>query len=193
LNYYPLSPPTIGRIRSSSRLNHTKAEYTYKKITTFDHPKKIWLMRQNSFSETLLYQWTKQLIGSNFSFTFNMTIISILGIAYSFKLLTSPVLLGLFGLLNPVLLTICVYRFIRELPNDFDFGGISLQAFSGRRYGLMLFGDLTIIVTLASLIFFNILNYFIFRFLLVFLLPIMLLVGLRFLFIVFIVDHQDKL
>ena len=149
-------------------------------------------MQQKSFSESLLFHWAKQLIGTSRNFTLNMGVASTVGIAYSFKLLTSPAWLGLFGLLNPAILTVCVYRFIRELPKEFDIGGISLSAFSGARNRIMLFADLSIIVVLATLIFFGILNYFVFRLLLLFILPVMLLVGLRFLFILFIVEQQDK-
>lgn len=149
-------------------------------------------MSRKSFSNSLLFHWTSQLIGSSTSFTFNMGIASTVGLAYSFKLITSPVLLGLFGLINPAFLTVCVYRFFQELPRGLNIGGISLSAFSGARRGLMLFGDLTIIVATASLIFFGVLNYFFFRFLLLFILPIMLLVGLRFLYIIFLIDQQNK-
>ncbi|HUW06635.1 MAG TPA: hypothetical protein VMW01_10255 [Williamwhitmania sp.] len=149
-------------------------------------------MSKKTFPETLLFHWARQFIGSSFSFTLNMGIASTVGIAYSFKLTSSPVLLGLFGLLNPAFLTICVYRFMGELPEGFSIGGISLSAFSGAKKGLMLFGDLTIIVALATLIFFGVLNYFLFRFLLLFILPIMLLVGLHFLYSIYVIDQQNK-
>lgn len=148
-------------------------------------------MTTKSFSETTLFHWTSQLIGNSSRFLFNLSTISLVGIAYAFKLTTSPVLLGIFGLLNPAFLTICVYRFMQELPKNLITGGISLGPFSGKRRVWMLLVDVGIIVALSLYIHLGHLNYFVFRFLLLFLLPMMLLVGLRFLYILYLINLEN--
>ena len=148
-------------------------------------------MTPKPFSETTIFHWASQLIGNSSSFIFNLSAITMVGIAYAFKFTTSPVLLGVFGLLNPTFLTICVYRFIQELPKNFITGGISLGPFSGKRKGWMLLTDVSIIIALSVYIFLGPLNYFIFRFLLLLLLPMMLLVGLRFLYILYLVHSNS--
>lgn len=145
-------------------------------------------MSSKPFTDTTLFHWTSQLIGSSGTFIFNLSAVTVIGLAYAFKVTASPVLLGVFGLLNPAFLTVCVYRFIKELPQNISMGGISLGAFSGKRRVWMLIVDVTIIAALSLLIFTGTLNYFVFRFLLLFLLPLMLLVGLRFLYIIYIVN-----
>ncbi len=148
-------------------------------------------MSSKQFANTTIFHWAKQLIGNSNSLIFNFSTVALVGIAYAFKVTTSPVLLGVFGLLNPAFLTVCVYRFIQELPKTFSMGGISLGAFSGKRRVWMLITDVSIIVVLSLLIFLGPLNYFIFRFLLLFILPIMLLVGLRFFYIIYIVENNN--
>ncbi|SDC47562.1 hypothetical protein [Williamwhitmania taraxaci] len=143
------------------------------------------------FTETTIFHWAGQLIGNSSRFIFNLSAITMVGVAYAFKLSTSPVLLGVFGLINPVFLTICVYRFIQELPKNLITGGISLGPFSGKRRRWMLLTDVSIIIALTVYIFLGPLNYFVFRALLMLLLPMMLLVGLRFLYIIYLV-HQNN-
>ncbi len=145
-------------------------------------------MNSKQFTDTTIFHWARQLIGNSSNFIFNLSVVSLVGIVFAFKVATSPVLLGLFGLVNPAFLTICVYRFIQELPRNFSLGGVSFAAFLGKRRVWMLLTDVLIIVILSLLIFLGPLNYFIFRFLLLFLLPLMLLVGLRFLYIIYLVE-----
>jgi len=149
-------------------------------------------MTIKNFSNTTIFHWARQLIGSSSSFVFNLSTVSLVGIIYSFKITASPVILGVFGLLNPTFLTIFVYQFIKELPKDFMLGGVSMGAFFGRRRVWMLTTDVSIIVALSLLIYFGPLNMFLFRFLLLFILPLMLLVGLRFLYIIYMLEQHHS-
>lgn len=71
-------------------------------------------------------------------------------------------------------------------------GGVSMGAFFGKRRIWMLTTDVSIIVALSLLIYLGPLNMFLFRFLLLFILPLMLLVGLRFLYIIYLLDQHHS-
>jgi hypothetical protein len=144
------------------------------------------------FKNSLLSHWTNNLIGTSTSFSFNLFIHLTAGLLYSFKVITSPYLLLLFGVISPILFTLCLYSFIRNgtvrlfnepLPSAF----ISR---SGNRT-LMTF-DIFLIIGFALLIHFDMLNYFLFRFLQTVFFPCMMLVFLRFVFLSSIIERHDN-
>ncbi|MDI3526829.1 MAG: hypothetical protein PWR03_1012 [Tenuifilum sp.] len=130
-------------------------------------------------NEHLLHYWTRNLVESPIIFTFNLAIISVFGIIYSFRVNLSPFILLVFGILTPVILTICLYHMVgNSLPE------IIPATFSKKRnrviFALL---DCSLITILGILIFSDILNFFFFRFLQTFIVPIISLFMLRVLYL----------
>ncbi|RPH31169.1 MAG: hypothetical protein EHM93_14785 [Bacteroidales bacterium] len=141
---------------------------------------------------SLLSHWTTDLIGTSSSFSFNLIVHITAGLLFSFKVLTTPYLLLLFGVISPILFTLCLYSIIRNgtgqlfnepLPSTF----ISR---SGNRV-LMTF-DICLIIGFALLIYFGPLNYFLFRFLQTVFFPCMMLVLLRLVFLSSMIERYDN-
>jgi hypothetical protein len=136
-----------------------------------------------NFKENILTHWINNLVGTNNAFVFNLLINLVGGLLYSFKVFPSPYLLLLFGIVSPILFTLCLYSYIRNgsgmllnepLP-------IAFVSRSGNRV-LMTF-DICLIIGFALLIFFGPLDYFLFRSLQTLFFPCMLLVMLRVLYL----------
>lgn len=132
---------------------------------------------------TLLYYWVKNLVGSGSSFAFNLTLTLVFGILYSFSVVPSPYILLVFGVVSPVIFTVCLYftiRHVSELMPGMVFPRVLLSANTNT---LMMVFDVCSIVGFASLIYYNILNYFFFRFLQTIFFPALLLIFLRILYV----------
>jgi len=125
--------------------------------------------------EHLLHFWTRNLVENPGAFTFNLFLFLSFGVLYSFKVLQSPIILLVFGIITPVILTICLYHM----------SGVSLQhllpkAFHKKTSRVFLaLLDCSIITLLGILIYRDILNFFFFRFLQTVLLPVLYLIMLR--------------
>lgn len=135
------------------------------------------------FENSLLYHWLKNLVGTYISFSINLFITLTFGLFYSFKIFPSPYILLIFGVISPIIFTLCLYFFIRN-----GSGAILNEPFpkpfitrSGNK--LLMTFDIVLIIGFALLIYLGYLNYFIFRFLQTVFFPGMLLVFLRVLFI----------
>lgn len=129
--------------------------------------------------ETLLLHWTKNLVESPIAFTFNTSLSITSGVIYSFKLIQSDYLLLIFGVVSPILFTLCLYDLLLN-SNGEILGQPLPKAFTKIQLNrmVMLF-DCSIIILFAALIHFNILNFFIFRFLQTLLFPVLLLIMLK--------------
>lgn len=125
--------------------------------------------------EHLLHFWTRNLVENPGAFTFNLFLFLSFGVLYSFKVLQSPIILLVFGIITPVILTICLYHM----------SGVSLQHFLPKAFHkktsrvLLALLDCSIITLLGILIYRDILNFFFFRFLQTVLLPVLYLIMLR--------------
>lgn len=125
--------------------------------------------------EHILHYWTRNLVESPGAFTLNLLLLATFGILYSFRVVQSPLVLLVFGIITPVIFTICLYHM----------SGVSLQHMlpmifqkkSGRVLLALL--DCSIIIFLGVLIYRGTLNFFFFRFLQTVLLPILYLIMLR--------------
>ena len=136
-----------------------------------------------NIKNSLFSHWTLNLVGTSTSFSINFFINLIGGLIYSFKVVPSIYLLILFGIVSPILFTLCLYDFIKNCSGDF-LGEAIPGAFvsrSGNRM-LMLF-DICLIIGFALLIYFGPLNYFLFRFLQTVFFPCIMLVLLRFIYL----------
>lgn len=132
---------------------------------------------------TLFSHWSANLVGTSTSFSINLFINLMGGLVYSFKVLPSIYLLILFGVVSPILFTLCLYDFIKNSSGSF-LGDSIPGAFVSREGNrmLMLF-DIILIIGFALLIYFGPLNYFLFRFLQTVFFPCMMLVLLRFIYL----------
>lgn len=125
--------------------------------------------------EHILHFWTRNLVESPAAFSFNLLLLLSLGILYSFKVIQSPVILLIFGIITPVIQTVCLYYM----------SGISLQnilpSILQKKSGRILLAllDCSIITLLGFLIYRGILNFLFFRLLQTVILPVLYLVMLR--------------
>jgi len=151
------------------------------------------MSKENNFENSLLYYWLTNLVGSNAMFSFNLIITITAGIAYSFKMVSSPYILLIFGVISPIIFTLCIYHFVRNSSGyilDEQLPGAFRSRFGNTL--LMLF-DICLILAFATLIYLNYLNYFFFRFLQTILFPGMMLIVLRVLFISGMIErHGDE-
>lgn len=135
------------------------------------------------FEDTLFYHWMENLVGSNTTFSINLSITLTIGFLYSLKVLTSPFVLLIFGVISPIIFTLCLYSFIRNGKGEL-FGESFPKAFLSRASNKFLMAfDISLIIGFALLIYYDYTNYFFFRFLQTIFFPGMLLVFLRTLFI----------
>ncbi len=139
-------------------------------------------MSENN-KNSLLHHWVENLVGTSTSFSFNLIINFSAGLIYSFKILPSPYLLLLFGVISPILFTLCLYFFIRNGSGQLFNEPLPLVFISRAGNRLLMTFDICLIIGFALLIFWGPLNYFLFRFLQTVLFPCMMLIFLRVLFL----------
>ncbi len=141
------------------------------------------MSEDSKIKNSLFSHWTVNLVGSNTTYSLNLFINLFGGLLYSFKVVPSVYLLILFGVVSPILFTLCLYNFIKNSSGAF-LGDTIPDAFvsrSGNRL-LMLF-DVCLIIGFALLIYFGPLNYFLFRFLQTVFFPCVMLILLRFIYL----------
>lgn len=129
----------------------------------------------NQSKEHILHFWTRNLVENPGTFSFNLFLLLTFGVLYSFRVINSPLILLVFGIITPIILTICLYHM----------SGVSLQhmlpaAFHKKTSRVLLaLLDCSIITTLGILIYSDTLNFFFFRFLQTVILPLLYLGMLR--------------
>lgn len=140
--------------------------------------------------KSIIFYWIENLVGSNSKLVFNMLVSAAGGLLYSFGVWPAVYVLAIFGVLSPILFTLCLYSLIPMLGNTRDnpFPGIFR---SPSRSAFLMILDMTIIVTLALLIQLNVLNYFFFRLLQTVVFPVMMLFILR-IMIMSIANSNDQ-
>jgi len=145
----------------------------------------------NNFENSLLYHWLRNLVGTNTAFSFNLFITLTAGLLYSFKVISSPYLLLIFGVISPIIFTLCLYFFIRngsgELLNE-PFPKVFISRAGNR---LLMTFDICLIIGFSLLIYLGPLNYFLFRFLQTIFFPGMLLVFLRVLYVSRLIEKNE--
>ncbi len=139
---------------------------------------------------TLLYYWVKNLVGSGPSYTFNLILTIVFGCLYSFSIVPSPYILLVFGVVSPIIFTICLYFSIRHISELLPGMAFPRALLSANTNILMMLFDVCVIISFASLIYTNILNYFLFRFLQTIFFPTLLLIFLRILYISHLIGKQ---
>lgn len=127
--------------------------------------------------------WTKNLVGTSNSFAFNLLINLSGGVLFSFKVISSPFFLLLFGIISPILFTLCLYSLVRNGSGSIFDEPLPIAFVSRSGNSLLMTLDICLIVGFALLIFWGPLNYFLFRFLQTVIFPCLMLVFLRVLYL----------
>ncbi len=139
-------------------------------------------MRSNMidrYKATIEY-WTENLAGSASSYWFNILLAVAGGGLYSFGVWPSPILLAIFGVVSPLIYTLCLYHAMGHVLGNVKghtplFGSLPMARMSNR----FLVIDMVIIVGVAVLIHLNILNYLLVRLLQTVVFPLLMLYLLR--------------
>lgn len=125
--------------------------------------------------KTIFGFWTQNLVESPSVFAFNFLVSFVAGVLYSFKVFPSGYILFLFGVVSPIIFTICLYDLLLSSKGEI-LGEPVPKAFNNVKWSkaVMLF-DCSLIALFATLIHLNVLNFFVFRFLQTVFFPLLLL------------------
>jgi hypothetical protein len=137
-------------------------------------------MDNKNNEDKLFFYWTKNLVGTNSRFMLNLTIAILFGTLYSFRIVFTNAILLIFGVVSPVIFTLCLYNLILLIAQDkqeeLHFPSLFLKKKSNRLLSLF---DSSMVVILGWLIYRGTLNYLFFRLLLTLIIPVLLLIFLR--------------
>jgi hypothetical protein len=135
-----------------------------------------------NYKDNIIFHWIENLVGTYTRFSINVLITVLGGTIYSFQMLTSPYLLAIFGVLSPLLFTLCLYFLIRHISglNDNPFPKIFTSQSTN---SVVMAFDMAIIIILAILIHADIINYLFFRLLQTTIFPLLLILMLRYLYL----------
>ncbi len=125
--------------------------------------------------KTIFSFWTQNLVESPSVFAFNFLISFVAGVLYSFKVFPSGYILFLFGVVSPIIFTICLYDLLLSSNGEIMGEPIPKAFNNGNRTKAVMLFDCLLILLFAALIHFNVLNFFVFRFLQTVFFPLLLL------------------
>jgi hypothetical protein len=133
-------------------------------------------------TDNQIFYWAENLVGTSARFSINLLISLVGGFVYSFKIWPSVYALVVFGVISPLLFTLCLYFLIRYLSqsDDSPFPKILISRSSG---SFMMLADMALIIAMAVLIQLNVINYLAFRILQTIIFPALLLILLRALYL----------
>jgi hypothetical protein len=135
------------------------------------------------YKKNLLSHWLENLVGTSTAFSLNLFINLSAGMVYSFKIITSPYLLLIFGVISPILFTICLYSYIRNESTTLLNESLPAVFKSSSGNSLLMIFDICLILGFALLIYQGPLDYFLFRFLQTIFFPCTMLIFLRILYL----------
>ena len=139
--------------------------------------------KKNQRNSNIIFFWVHNLVGSGGRFLFNMLLSLTGGILFSFNLWQSTIALAIFGVVSPLLFTLCLYSILRATTTNSDDSPFP-KAFTKRRSNaIMMIIDMAVIIALAILIHTNTLNNLFIRLLQTVILPGLMLFMLRVLYV----------
>jgi len=141
------------------------------------------LTDKDNRSRNIILYWIDNLVGTGSRLSFNLLFTLFGGVLYSFRIWPSVYVLVIFGVVSPLLYTLCLYFIIRVLAGDEMEEHVPKFLLSPTSNMLLMLLDMTIIIVFAVLIHIGILDYFLFRFLQTTLLPIVMLLMLIMLYL----------
>ncbi len=139
--------------------------------------------KKDQTNNNIIFFWVHNLVGSGGRFLFNMLLSLTGGILFSFNFWQSTIALAIFGVVSPLLFTLCLYSILRATTSNSDDSPFP-KAFTKRRSNaIMMIIDMAVIIALAILIHTNILNYLFVRLLQTVIFPALMLLMLRVLYV----------
>jgi hypothetical protein len=137
----------------------------------------------DNIENRLLYQWLNNLVGSYTAFSLNLGATVVLGLLYSFNIIPSPYLLLIFGVISPIIFTLCMYFLIRNGTGELLNEPLPKVFVSRAGNRILMIFDICLIIGFSVLIYLGPLNFFLFRFLQTVFFPGMLLLLLRLIYV----------
>lgn len=150
------------------------------------------MSEDNRVENSLLYHWIGNLVGTYAAFSFNLFVTVTAGLLYSFKALQSPFILLIFGVISPIIFTLCLYFFIRNVSGEILNEPLPSAFVTRAGNRLLMSFDIFLIIGFSLLIYLGPFNFFIFRFLQTIFFPGMLLVFLRVLYVGRLIGKNDR-
>ncbi len=133
--------------------------------------------------KAMLRYWTKNLVESPSAFMLNQLVALTAGIIYTFKIAPSGYLLFIFGVVSPIIFTLCLYSLLQSCNGEIMGQPIPGIFHKKPQSQLAMIIDCILIGLFALLIHLGYLNYFVFRFLQTIAFPLLLLAMLKGLYI----------
>lgn len=134
-------------------------------------------------NNAILQYWAKNLVESPSAFMFNQLVTLSAGVIYTFRIAPSGYLLFLFGVVSPIIFTLCLYGLLQSCNGEILGQPIPGIFHKKPQSQLAMIIDCLLIGLFALLIHLGYLNYFLFRFLQTIAFPLLLLTMLKGLYI----------
>lgn len=134
-------------------------------------------------NNSVIFLWVQNLVGTGIRFYINLLISLTGGILYSFGIWPSTIALAIFGVVSPLLFTLCLYAILRAMNNPIAEIPFPKAFTNLRSNALMMIADMVIIIVLATLIHVDIIDYLLVRLLQTVIFPALMLFMLRLLYI----------
>lgn len=134
-------------------------------------------------NNSVIFLWVQNLVGTGTRFYINLVISLTGGILYSFGIWPSTIALAIFGVVSPLLFTLCLYAILRAVNNPIAEIPFPKAFTNLRSNALMMIADMVIIIVLATLIHVDIIDYLLVRLLQTVIFPALMLFMLRVLYI----------
>jgi len=134
-------------------------------------------------NNNIIFLWVQNLVGTGTRFYINLLISLTGGILYSFGIWPSTIALAIFGVVSPLLFTLCLYAIVRAVNNPIAQVYFPKAFTNLRSNALMMIADMVIIIILATLIHVDIIDYLLVRLLQTVIFPSLMLFMLRVLYV----------
>ncbi len=140
------------------------------------------MQKKQPENTSIVFYWVENLVGTGPRFLFNMLLSVFGGLMYSVGTWDYPIMLAIFGVLSPLIFTLCLYSLIRSMLESPD-NPFPKVFRSQRSNSAFMFLDMLIIIGMAILIQTNIIDYLFFRILQTIIFPALLVFMLRVLYV----------
>lgn len=141
-------------------------------------------MNEN-FQQSKTYYWIKKLVASPQSFAVHLVIHLSFGILYSFHILDTNAILFIFGLISPTIFIVLNYKLIYNNPFLKEELHLPDWLFKKEVNNLIILIDSLIIIAFSLVIYFEIIDTLFLRLVTTFIIPFLLLIMIRVLFLIF--------
>lgn len=140
------------------------------------------MQKKQPENTSIVFYWVENLVGTGPRFLFNILLSVLGGLIYSVGVWDYPIMLAIFGVLSPLIFTLCLYSLIRSMLEGPD-NPFPKVFRSQRSNSAFMFLDMLIIIGMAILIQTDIIDYLFFRILQTVIFPALLIFMLRVLYV----------